>query len=79
MSELITAARPYARAAFQVANETNALVQWDEMLGLCAAVAADQSVSALLNNPSLSWQQEAEIVEHICAEHLDERDRKSVV
>ena len=73
MSELITAARPYARAAFQVANETNALVQWDEMLGLCAAVAADQSVSALLHNPSLSWQQEAEIVEHICAEHLDER------
>ena len=72
MSELITAARPYARAAFQVANETNALERWDEMLGLCAAVAADQSVSALLRNPSLSWQQEAEIVEHICADQLDQ-------
>ena len=73
MSELITAARPYARAAFQVANETNALEQWDDMLGLCAAVAADNSVSTMLQNQSLSWQQQAEIIEHICADQLDER------
>ena len=39
MAELTTIARPYAKAAFMFAKEQNALAEWEQMLGLAAAVA----------------------------------------
>ena len=41
MSELTTAARPYARAAFDIANKNGEQQQWTEMLSIMAAIAYD--------------------------------------
>ena len=68
MSELTTAARPYARAAFDMASENNVVDQWTEMLNLCAAVVHDPTMKAALDNPRLSWQQSAEMINEVCAE-----------
>lgn len=78
MSELITAARPYARAAFDVASENGAIDQWTEMLNLCAAVAHDSTMKAVLDNPNLNWQQSADLFNEICAEHLDARGKNFI-
>ena len=78
MSELITAARPYARAAFDVASENGAIDQWTEMLNLCAAVAHDSTMKAALDNPNLNWQQSADLFNEICAEHLDARGKNFI-
>lgn len=53
MSQALTLARPYARAAFAIAREDGKFAAWSEALAFSAHVAADPRVSALLSNPGL--------------------------
>ena len=53
MAEPSTVARPYAEAAFKLADEAGALAKWAEMLGALALVAADQRVRAAASDPNL--------------------------
>jgi F-type H+-transporting ATPase subunit delta len=61
MAEPSTVARPYAEAAFRLAEAGNALAKWSEMLAALAAVAQDKRVSAAVSNPNLSDAQVAGI------------------
>ncbi|NUS37528.1 MAG: F0F1 ATP synthase subunit delta [Lysobacter sp.] len=54
MSQTLTLARPYARAAFAVARDENAYAVWSHALAFAARVAADPQVAALLGDPRLS-------------------------
>lgn len=54
MSQALTLARPYARAAFAVAREAGALPAWSAALGFAARVAAEPQVAVLLDNPKLT-------------------------
>ena len=51
MAQAITLARPYARAAFELAHETGALGDWSHAFTFAAAVAKDPHVSALVGDP----------------------------
>lgn len=51
MAQAITLARPYARAAFELARESGALPAWSQALGFAAAVAADPRAAGLGNDP----------------------------
>src|SRR5690606_11720564 len=57
MSQALTLARPYARAAFMLAHDAGALAAWSQALGFAARVAADPPASALLGHPALSRAQ----------------------
>lgn len=54
MSEPLTLARPYARAAFETARAHNALAAWSGNLRFAAQVMADARVSAVAGDPRLS-------------------------
>ena len=60
MSEVITVARPYAKAAFDVAVEHKALDQWLAMLTFAAEVAANATMQELLHG-SLGTQKLGEL------------------
>ena len=51
MSSLTTLARPYAKAAFELAQDGNDLAGWDDMLTLAGAIASEESVAGLLESP----------------------------
>ena len=53
MAEPSTVARPYAEAAFRLADGAGALGKWSEMLGALALVAADARVRAAIADPNL--------------------------
>lgn len=53
MSQALTLARPYARAAFAIAREAGAAAQWSDAFGFATRVAADPRVHALLGHPQL--------------------------
>src|SRR3954451_15158026 len=53
MAEPSTVARPYAEAAFKLANEAGALAKWSEMLSALAQVSADPRVRAAVADPNL--------------------------
>jgi F-type H+-transporting ATPase subunit delta len=51
MAELATIARPYAEAAFEVADREGKLAPWSEALARLAKVAADPEVLRLVGDP----------------------------
>jgi len=61
MAELITLARPYARAVFDAAKEQDAVDSWDQALALVGLIAANDAVKNILANPGLSEQRKAEL------------------
>lgn len=53
MSNALTLARPYARAAFALAHEHGRLAQWSRLLDFAATLASQPQVHALLGHPAL--------------------------
>lgn len=53
MSQAMTLARPYARAAFAHARGADSLAGWSDALAFAARVAADPRVAGLLGDPRL--------------------------
>jgi F-type H+-transporting ATPase subunit delta len=73
MVEKVTLARPYARAAFAAARDSNGFAQWSQMLGAAATTVADERVVKLLSSPRV---QPADLVELIAeASRADEHGR----
>ncbi len=71
MSSRTTLARPYAKAAFELARQDSALAAWDEMLVLVAGLVAEPALSELLASPLVSGAQAAEVISEAAAEGLD--------
>ena len=70
MAESITIARPYAKAAFQAAKDSQALTEWSEMFGYASAVAADEEVQTILDHPALTSEQKAQFFIDVCGDKL---------
>ncbi|WP_126457144.1 F0F1 ATP synthase subunit delta [Sulfuriflexus mobilis] len=72
MSELITVARPYAQAAFDLAREAGALQAWSDSLAFAATVAGDEAMAEAIENPNLTVDQRAELFIAVCSDRLDD-------
>ncbi len=77
MSSLTTLARPYAKAAFGLAqdsdNGTGALAQWQSMLTLASEIAANEQVADVLDSPLVPIAQTVELIAAVGGERFDER------
>jgi F-type H+-transporting ATPase subunit delta len=71
MAEPSTVARPYAEAAFRLADEAGALGRWSEMLTELSQVGADARVRAAVGDPKLSAAQVAGLFIAILAGKLN--------
>lgn len=78
MAEKSTIARPYAQAAFEVAQQQGKLKDWSEMLQWLAAVAADKSVHSLLGNPEVSQDALVKLFVEICGDKLNQQGQNFV-
>jgi len=70
MAELTTLARPYARAAFEVASSSDQLQSWSDMLRQLANVVSNDRVAEMLSSPSLTGDQQAQIVIDLCGDEI---------
>jgi F-type H+-transporting ATPase subunit delta len=70
MAEPSTVARPYAEAAFKLADEAHALGKWSEMLAALALVAENERVRAAIPDPNLTDAQVAGLFISILAGKL---------
>ena len=73
MSSLTTLARPYAKAAFELARTDDKLATWDEMLAASAAVTADESMARWLKSPHSSAEKAVEIIAEAIGGGVDPR------
>jgi len=62
MAEPTTIARPYAEAAFKLADAQGKLAEWSAALANLAAVAADDRVRAAVGDPNLSAAKDAGLI-----------------
>lgn len=73
MSSLTTLARPYAKAAFELAQDDNDLGRWDDMLNLAGSLVADESIQRLLDSPDITSSQVVDIINEAAGDAFNER------
>ena len=71
MSEMVTIARPYAKAAFDLAVDKGELDQWSQMLTFAAEVARNDTIKTILAGTH-SASELAEIFISVCGKQLNE-------
>ncbi|MCG6886984.1 MAG: F0F1 ATP synthase subunit delta [Proteobacteria bacterium] len=78
MAEKSTIARPYAQAAFDLAQEAGDLKGWSDMLQTIAAVTANKDVQALIGNPDVDDHTLSEIIVDICGGTLIDKGKNFI-
>jgi F-type H+-transporting ATPase subunit delta len=71
VAERATIARPYAKAAFEYARDTQAFAGWSQGLALAAQVVADPRIAELINNPELTTADHASLVTDVAGDRLE--------
>jgi F-type H+-transporting ATPase subunit delta len=70
MSNITKLARPYAKAAFEIALADSALAEWSGMLGSAAAIVTNQDVEKLITNPGVAQVEVANLVIAVGGDHF---------
>ena len=78
MSDFMTAARPYAKAVYDLAAETAAIADWSEALANLAAVVVAPDVAALLDSPDMDKKQKGELLLQVLADKLSDQQKNLV-
>ncbi|OTG88590.1 F0F1 ATP synthase subunit delta [Acinetobacter sp. ANC 3813] len=68
MAELLTLARPYAKAAFAYATEQGTADSWSTALNLLSAAVQDEAFSAYLNRPELTPAEQVSLFAKVLGE-----------
>ena len=73
MSSLTTLARPYAKAAFDLANGDSNLAGWDAMLSAAAMVTSDENMAGWLQSPHSTANKAVELIVEAIGGEVDAR------
>ncbi|MCF6224942.1 MAG: F0F1 ATP synthase subunit delta [Xanthomonadales bacterium] len=71
MSNLTKLARPYAKAAFEMARADSALAKWSRMLGSAASIVANPDVRKLIDSPGVFESSVAKLVRETGGERFN--------
>ena len=71
MAELRTLARPYAKAAFQAANESSALQLWADQLALLGSISGEARVAGLIASSTITADAQVASLVSLAGESLD--------
>lgn len=75
MSSTTTLARPYAKAAFELASAEEATGRWNDMLDLACTAVTEKSLAGLLESPHISSNQVVQILSDTAGEAFVARFR----
>lgn len=77
MSEFITVARPYAKAAFDFAVENQSVERWQHMLTFAAAVTGNELMAELLSGDIAPYTLSKTFIA-VCGDELDEHGQNFI-
>ncbi|NND90706.1 MAG: F0F1 ATP synthase subunit delta [Granulosicoccus sp.] len=78
MADYTTAARPYAKAVFELAQETSQFDSWSGRLQFWAALVSHPDMSERLAAPGLTHQDRATMIEKVVGDEMDEHSRNFI-
>jgi len=70
-----TAARPYARAIFEMARDSGRFEEWSGRLAFWSALVSNPEMSQRLDAPGLTCQDRAGMIETVIGDELDDEGR----
>jgi len=73
MAERITLARPYAKAIFMLASETQNWQSWSDDLGLLADLVRHPELEPLLHDPRVSSEQLLDLLQSLVGDRLGDQ------
>lgn len=76
MSEATIIVRPYAKAVFDLAHETNAVAHWEQMLCLAAEIASNSLAAEYIQSPLFSKEEKVALFVDLFSDAFDERGRR---
>ncbi len=68
MAEAITIARPYANAAFALAQENNELKAWSDFLAILAQAVSEPEVQSIITSPAVTDEQVITLLADVAGE-----------
>lgn len=78
MADVSTIARPYARAAFELARDSGKFDQWQRALTTLAAIARLHDVQVMLKDPRVTTAEQSEVFIAAAADTLDHHAKNFV-
>lgn len=78
MSEFTTAARPYAKAAFEVAQAESKQAEWLDAIQLLSAVICNEAFASVIDTPTMGAAEKGDILIDICADKLSDKQKNFV-
>ena len=78
MADFTTAARPYAKAVFELAQEQNQFDAWSGRLAFWSAVVTNPEMSKRLDAPGLTHQDRASLIETVAGDEMDDDGRNFI-
>lgn len=78
MSEYTTAARPYAKAAFEVAQAESKQAEWLDAIQLISAIVCNEAYASIIDSPKLGAADKGDILIDICADKLSDTQKNFV-
>ena len=78
MAEKSTIARPYAQAAFDLAQQKGELKAWSDMLSTLAIVVGDEQMKNLIGNPLVGKDALVDLVLKVCGDALNQEGQNFV-
>ena len=78
MAEKNTIARPYAQAAFNIAQADGDLKGWSDMLKLLSLVASDDLMQSVIGNSCIETEKVSETMIGACGETLNDKGKNFV-
>ncbi|MEJ2515472.1 MAG: F0F1 ATP synthase subunit delta [Gammaproteobacteria bacterium] len=73
MAEKTTVARPYARAVFEIARDSDTLSAWSDFLERAKLVVADERIHELIGNPAISRHDLGDLLIELCGDAAGEQ------
>ena len=78
MADFTTAARPYARAIYQLAEQSSSVENWGDVLALLAAVTSDDLMIAIIDNPQMSSEKKAEQLIKVVEDKVNQQQQNLI-
>ena len=79
MADFTTAARPYAKAVFEIARDGGKYDEWSNRLAVLGAIIGHEEMQERLDAPNLTQEDTARMVETVASDVVNDNDSRNFV
>jgi len=79
MADFTTAARPYAKAVFEIARESGKYEDWSNRLAVLGAIVGHPEMQDRLDAPNLTQDDAAKMVETVASDVVNDNDSRNFI